>query len=215
MVSSLSSHNVKEPVVLRLGVTRFEVVIKTFAWALVSFVDALVQANCLFLQLLLLNAHELPLFSFLQDLEHINSLLMRQLFNERYIHFWRWDRLVWLDSVLPWVLKLIKNAWLIIFRNGSSGSGVCASRICGWSEFIYVNWLLLNDFLIIAVQSLDRAISLQILIAHIGRHRKIPIINHRSSRHCHKRLLAISKLSWAVFIFFSNSLGSFVLHIVH
>jgi hypothetical protein len=90
-----------------------------------------VQANRLFLQLLLLYAHEFPLLSFLQDLEDINSLLMRQLLNERYIHFWNRCRLVGLDSILSGVLELIKNAWLIVFREGSSGSGVCASRIGG------------------------------------------------------------------------------------
>ena len=173
VVSALSSDNVQESVVLRLGVTGFEILIETFTGALISFVDALVQADGLFLQLLLLDAHELPLFAFLQDLKNINSLLVRQLLDERYIHFrddWR-HRLVRLDHILLlWVLQLVENAGLIIFGDRSAGSGIGPSRIGGGSEFIYVNWLLLKHLLgIIAIQSLNRTISHQILIARLHR----------------------------------------------
>ena len=49
VVPALSPHDVQEAVILGLRVARFEVVVEAFAGALVGFVDALVEANRLFL----------------------------------------------------------------------------------------------------------------------------------------------------------------------
>ena len=132
MVAALSPDDVEEAIVLGLGVAGFEVVVEAFAGALVGFVDALVEADRLFLQLFLLDAHELPLFALLQDLEHIDPLLMRQLLDEGDIHLRRWHRLVRLHSILP-ILQLIKNTRLIVLGDlilGACGS-IGSSRICG------------------------------------------------------------------------------------
>lgn len=171
VIAALSSDDVQEPVVLRLGITGFEIVVETFTRAFVSLIDTFMQPNGLFLELFLLDTHKFTFFSFLQDLENINSLLMRQLLNERYIHFRRWYRLVRLDDILLWILQLIEDAWLVIFRDGRACGGICPSRIGCRSELIYVDRLLNHLLCVVAVQSLDRTVSLQVLVAQVGLNR--------------------------------------------